>query len=166
MKALFTGHRSLTSELECRRIVNQLIDAALERDVVHFYCGMARGTDLIAGEELVKRRLKWTAAVPCEGQTFGWNKRDKNRHTELLKQCNRKVVLYPHYEEGVMQARNLWMVRRSDICLAYYNGISLFGGTYLTTEMALENNLTVIYGYYKQPLKVIEGSKQLELNLF
>ena len=44
-----------------------------------------------------------------------------------------------------MQARNLWMVKRADICLAVFNGDphGVGGGTASTVQMARDRNLLI-----------------------
>ncbi|MDB9513909.1 SLOG family protein [Kamptonema animale CS-326] len=141
MKALFTGHRYITSAWN--REINHLINLALECNVNEFFVGMALGSDQVAAEILTKRKLNWTAVVPCGDQAELWKPRQRSHYKRLLSAANRTVTLYPTYSPGVMQARNLWMVKRSQICLAVWSGNDS-GGTALTVSMAKEHNLTII----------------------
>jgi hypothetical protein len=48
---------------------------------------------------------------------------DSFRHyKKLLARVTKQVTLYSDYSRGVLQARDLWMVKRSDICLAVFSG--------------------------------------------
>jgi len=62
-----------------------------------------------------------------------------------------------------MQARNLYMVKQSEICLAMYDG-NIFGGTALTVQMAKQNQ-KLIFQCNPQTNKfsVDEPSNQLSL---
>jgi uncharacterized phage-like protein YoqJ len=123
--------------------INQLIDIAWERGVTKFFNGMALGTDQLAAEVLIERQLHWTAVIPCKDQDRLWSLQQKLKYQELLKSASNKIVLYPEYAPGVMQARNQWMVKHSDICLAIYDG-RLSGGAALSVNLAIAHNLPVI----------------------
>ncbi|MTJ14740.1 DUF1273 domain-containing protein [Anabaena sp. UHCC 0187] len=140
MKAFFTGHRDIVN---IKDGINQLIDIAWERGVTEFMNGMALGVDQEAAEILIERELNWTAVIPCQNQDRLWSPQQKLKYQELLKSASNKIVLYPEYTPGVMQARDIWMVKHSDICLAVYDG-RLTGGAALTVNLAIAHNLPVI----------------------
>jgi hypothetical protein len=62
--AMITGHRWFKYDIK----VDKLITMALNQGVTKFLCGMALGTDQVAAEILVRRKLKWTAVIPCADQ--------------------------------------------------------------------------------------------------
>ncbi len=140
MKAFFTGHRNIK---DIKDGINQLIDMALERGIREFMNGMALGTDQEAAEVLIERELNWTAVIPCENQDRLWSLQQKLKYKQLLKSASNKIVLYPEYAPGVMQARDIWMVKHSDICLAVYDG-RLTGGAALTVNLAIAQYLPII----------------------
>ena len=140
--ALFTGHRYLKSNQTNINGINKLIDYAIGLSVEKFYVGVARGSDLLCAEILSYRELKWTAIIPCNDQTELWNHQDKQRYNQVLNKANNQIILYDKYSTGVMQARNNWMVKHSDICLAIYDG-SRTGGTALTVNYAMSNSQPV-----------------------
>ncbi len=140
MKAFFTGHRNIVNITDR---ITQLIDVALERGITEFLNGMALGVDQEAAQVLIERQLSWTAVIPCKDQDKLWSTQQKLKYQELLKSASNKIVLYPKYAPGVLQARNQWMVRHSHICLAVYDG-RLTGGTALSVNMAIAHNLPVI----------------------
>ncbi|MBE9256581.1 SLOG family protein [Dolichospermum sp. LEGE 00246] len=160
MKAFFTGHRNID---DIKDPINQLIDIALKRGVTEFFNGMALGTDQLAAEVLIKRKLNWTAVIPCKDQDRLWSLQQKVKYKELLKSASNKIVLYPEYAPGVMQARDQWMVKYSDLCLAVYDG-RLTGGTALSVNLATVKNILIIqFNPRTLEIKVIEPQ---QLSLF
>ncbi|MBS9396027.1 MAG: DUF1273 domain-containing protein [Dolichospermum sp. LBC05a] len=160
MKAFFTGNRDITN---IKDGINQLIDMALERGVTEFFNGMALGTDQQAAEVLIERQLHWTAVIPCKDQDRLWSLQQKLKYQELLKSASNKIVLYPEYTPGVMQARNQWMVKHSHICLAVYDN-RLTGGAALSVNIATVKNILIIqFNPRTLEIKVIEPQ---QLSLF
>jgi len=159
MKAFFTGHRDITN---IKDGINQLIDMALERGVTKFFNGMALGTDQLAAEVLIERQLHWTAVIPCQNQDRLWTLQQKLKYKELLKSASNKIVLYPEYTPGVMQARNQWMVKHSHICLAVYDS-RLTGGAALSVNIAIAHHLPIIQFNPKTLEIVVIEPKQLSL---
>lgn len=159
--AFFTGHRYITVFYKSE--INKLIDMALNQGVSEFLCGMAVGTDLLAAECLIDRTLSWTAVIPCADQCKRWPIHQQQRYRRLLDQAKQKIVLNPKYKDGVMQARNLYMVKHSEICLAMYDG-SKSGGTALTIRMA-QGHLKLIYqcNPHTNQFSIDEPSNQLRL---
>lgn len=144
MKAFFTGHRYVDGDIPNWHIgIKKLIDYSAKRGVKHFYSGMALGADQLAASLLIKYGFKWTAVVPCPDQDKLWFPKQQRHYKKLLKSATEQVVLYPEYSRGVMQARNAWMVKRSQICLAIWDGRDE-GGTFMTVNMARSHNLPIL----------------------
>ena len=143
--AMITGHRWFTNY---KPPIDKLITMAITQGVKHFLCGMALGTDQVAAELLVSRGLKWTAVIPCPNQDEFWKPRQRSHYRKLLEQATKQVTLYPEYSQGVMHGRNLWMVKRSELCLAVFSGDphGVGGGTASTVKLARDRNL-LIYQY-------------------
>ena len=139
-KAFFTGHRHIDY---LHKQINQMIDYALQLGTKEFYCGMALGADQIAAELLIRRKLKWTAVIPCTDQDEKWTRKQRSHYHKLLESAPKQITLYPEYKPGCMQARNLWMVKRSDLCLAVWDGRNE-GGTAMTVNAAIAHNLPII----------------------
>ena len=87
---VFTGHREIDSDFSAEKL-SQAIDECIARGCVDFYCGMAKGFDLLAGAEILKR-----------------------------KRAGKKVRL-TYYTKWCMMKRNEYMVDRSDVMIAYLN---------------------------------------------
>lgn len=162
--AMITGHRWFEYDIK----VDKLITMALNQGVTKFLCGMALGTDQIAAEILVRRKLKWTAVIPCADQHKLWKPHQQSHYKKLLEQATEQRCLYQTYSAGVMQARNQWMVNRSDICLAVFSGDphGVGGGTASTFKMARARNL-LIYQYIPAESRfvILEPAHQ-QLSLF
>lgn len=163
--AMITGHRWFT---KYNTPVDNLITMAVNQGVTHFLCGMALGTDQIAAEVLSIRGLKWTAVIPCADQDKLWKPRERSHYRKLLSKATKQITLYPEYRAGVMHARNLWMVKRADICLAVFSGDphGVGGGTASTFKMARDRNL-LIYQYIpgNSKYEIIEPAYQ-QMSLF
>ena len=161
--AMITGHRWFNH----RPPIEKLITMALNQGVSHFLCGMALGVDQVFAEALIHHQLKWTAVIPCADQDKLWKPRERSHYRKLLNQSTKQVILYNEYSLGVMQARNLWMVKRADICLAVFSGDphGVGGGTATAVKMARDRNV-LIYQYIPAESKfaiIHPDSKQLSL---
>lgn len=162
--AMITGHRWFEYDIK----VDKLITMALNQGVTKFFCVMALGTDQIAAEILIRRKLKWTAVIPCADQHKLWKPRQQSHYQKLLAQATEQKCLYQTYSTGVMHARNQWMVNRSDICLAVFEGdrYGRGGGTASTFKMARARNL-LIYQYIPSESRfVILEPRHHQLSLF
>jgi uncharacterized phage-like protein YoqJ len=142
ISACFTGHRTASRSAHYKD-AEKLIQMAIARGINHFYCGMALGFDQIAAEVLVDHQLSWQAVVPCLDQDAKWSNSQKQKYHKLLKQADKKVVLFAQYSNGVMQARNEFMIKRSQLLLAFWDG-SQTGGTFHTVSLALAKNIPII----------------------
>jgi|AGSF01.1.fsa_nt_gi Predicted Rossmann fold nucleotide-binding protein involved in DNA uptake len=162
--AMVTGHRWFVY----RTPIDKLITMAVNQGVTHFLCGMAIGADQTFAKALIDRNLKWTAVIPCADQDKLWKPHQRSHYRKLLDQATKQVILYPGYCPGVMQARNLWMIKRADLCLAIFSGdpCGVGGGTATTVKMARDRNL-FIYQYIPAESKftIIEPAYQ-QMSLF
>ncbi len=153
----FTGHRpsklpwgSREDDLRCLDLKMDIVQALVdlyERGYRNFYCGMAEGCDLYFAESVLLLRqvhpdVSLHAAVPCRTQADRWTAEQQHRYRELLRQCDSVTVLQEEYIPGCMMARNRFMVNRSTVLLACYNGEP--GGTRNTILYAKEQGLEII----------------------
>lgn len=138
-KACVTGHRNINNtQINCKA-VNKLIDLAINNGIEQFLVGMSRGADFRFAEVLSERKLNWVAVIPCLEQTILWTTEDRNHHLHLLKFPSDMIILTDFYKQGVMQARNKYMVDNSELLLAIYDD-SEKGGTAHTVKSAIEQN--------------------------
>ena len=147
----FTGHRpdklSQDSEDELRLRLQQRIIQAISEGYTIFYCGMALGTDIIAGELVVSLRqqypeLQLIAVIPFPEQSRGWPQSWRTRWNRLMRRADEKVILYPRFVRGCYHARNRYMVDHAEKVIAVYDG-SQEGGTHMTITYARRKGVPV-----------------------
>jgi uncharacterized phage-like protein YoqJ len=153
----FTGHRpdklpwgADEGDPRCVDLKNRIaaaLEEAYEKGMRHFICGMALGADLYfceAALDLRRRRPCVTveAAIPCEEQAARWSERDRNRYFALVKDCDYETMVQHHYDRGCMLRRNRYMVDRSSMLIAAYDG--LLGGTMYTLAYAMKKGLEIV----------------------
>ena len=82
------------------------------------------------------------AAIPCEEQAERWRERDRDRYFALVKACDYETMVQHHYDKGCMLRRNRYMVDRSSMLIAAYDG--MLGGTMYTLSYAMKKGLEII----------------------
>lgn len=123
INCVFTGHRILEEDFSPRSLKKE-IKKLIEKGIVTFYNGMAMGFDLLAAEAVLYYKKKYpqirlVACVPCYEQEKNYNEKDKKRYVSILKKADEKITLSNYYFKGCMQARDRYMVDRSDVMIAY-----------------------------------------------
>ncbi|MFQ7453790.1 MAG: SLOG family protein [Flavonifractor plautii] len=134
----FTGHRPEKLPwredegdprcLELKARLAGAVEAAYEKGMRHFLCGMARGADFYCCEAalaLRERRPGVTveAVIPCEEQAARWRERDRERWFSLVERCDNETMLQHHYDRGCMLRRNRYLVDHSAMLIAVYDGM-------------------------------------------
>ena len=153
----FTGHRpdkfDFPFETDCpeyHRFNDRLCTAVadmIEKGCTKFYCGMAQGFDISAGEyiALIKQRntaLKLIGVVPFVGQEKGWSRDWQQRYHALLEKCDEVITLNDGYVKWAYDQRNRYMVDRCRYVLTYFDGSK--GGTGNTVTYAVKNGREVL----------------------
>ena len=128
-----------------RREVEGLIEEGYEC----FITGMADGADVDFASMVLSLRedgkaITLEAALPfplrsCKRQNAYHQKRDW-----ILQECDRSHVVSPYYHKGCMQKRNCYMVDRSHLILAIWNGCEK-GGTWNTIQYAKSKGKEIRY---------------------
>jgi uncharacterized phage-like protein YoqJ len=123
------------------------LDEAYRKGYRHFICGMAQGSDFYfceAAQDLRDRRPGVTveAAIPCEGQADRWAERDRERYLRLVGLCDFETVVQHQYDRGCMLRRNRYMVDRSALLIAAFDGS--MGGTMYTITYAMRHGVDVV----------------------
>ena len=154
----FTGHRpdklpwgSDEDDPRCRDLKDRLtaaLEAAYEKGYRHFICGMALGCDFYFCEAALalregRRGVTVEAAIPCEEQAARWRERDRRRYFSLVERCDFETMVQHRYSQGCMQRRDRYMVDRSGLLIAAYDGMTL-GGTMYTLTYALRQGLETV----------------------
>lgn len=153
----FSGHRpeKMPFAANANSYAFQQFHNALTRTVYdaihsgynHFITGMSRGMDLWAAQEVIAYReaypeLVLEAAVPFLGQESLWSEQDQALYNAVREACDSVVILSPEHRPNVMHQRNRYMVDRSSLLIAAYDGTA--GGTRYTVEYARSRGLQII----------------------
>ena len=74
-------------------------------------------------------------AIPDVNQTLKWNDKDKNRHSAILQRADETNYISGRNIADSMLKRNRYMVDKSELVIAVFNGIEK-GGTWYTINYA------------------------------
>ena len=153
----FSGHRPAKlpwgadeNDPRCFDLKQELaarLQGIYEAGYRHFICGMAAGCDLYFAEAVLALRRRCPevtleAAIPCDGQADSWPAPLRLRYEALVADCDEVSLLQHTYTPGCMQRRNRYMVERSSLLLACYDGQP--GGTMNTILFARRRGCRVI----------------------
>lgn len=120
--------------------------AITEYGITHFISGMAIGVDLDFAETVLKLKVKYPitleCAIPCPNQTIKWKDTDKLRYESILKSADKVSIISDRYTPDCMLKRNRYMVEKSELVIAVFNGIEK-GGTWYTINCARETNTAI-----------------------
>ena len=130
------------------RLQDEIIRLA-DQGCTDFYCGMARGVDLLAGEALLSLRrlspqLKLIAVLPFPKQTYYWEDGWILRYNRVLHQCSAVHTISPVYRTGCFAQRNRYMVDHSDRVIAVTAAGTTGSGTAMTVRYAEQRHKPVI----------------------
>ena len=151
-----TGHRPKSlpwgydetkqSCIDFKKDLHQKFLYALNLGKKCFLTGMAEGFDMIGTEILIQLRkehkqIKIIAVVPCKNQEIKWSEKQQQRYKNILKECNEIIILSDVYTPTCMNDRNKYMVDKSSLVIACFNGKS--SGTGNTIKLAQMNNCQI-----------------------
>lgn len=157
----FTGHRSEKlpkgDALKHLRIkLSKEIEKAIQDGCNTFLFGGAYGWDLMAAEEVIKKRavidfnnpryIRLIAIIPFEEQAVRYSLSDHELYYEIMSKCDDVITLNTHYNSHCYAQRNQYMVERSSRVICYWNGQAR-SGTAQTIHMAEKENLEIINLY-------------------
>ncbi|MBQ8196982.1 MAG: DUF1273 family protein [Clostridia bacterium] len=141
----FTGHRTLGADINERKIKTE-IKKLIKDGFDTFLCGMAIGFDITAGKIIAKLKkknnLKLIACIPCENQSSRYDKKQKEDYDYILSVADDVVLISKEYTPSCMQKRNIYMVDRCSVVLAYLRQER--GGTVNTVKYAKKVGKEVI----------------------
>ena len=153
----FTGHRPMKLPwgmnendprcIELKAELSARLEGAYELGYRKFVCGMAIGCDMYFAEAVLALREAhpdvWLeATIPCGGQPKRWNKKERTRYNLLIDSADEVNVLQIEYTSDCMMKRNRYMVDKSSMLIACFDGRP--GGTMSTVLYAQRAGLDVI----------------------
>lgn len=141
-RCCFTGHRPeklKTPEKRLAILLEEEIKKAVAGGSTTFITGMARGTDIIAGEIVLRLReqddrLKLICALPHPGFGQHWGGGWTERFERVLAAADLARTICPSFSYAAYQARNEWMINHSSLVIGVFNGER--GGTKNTLSYA------------------------------
>jgi len=133
----FTGHRPEKLLIpydeeaplfrQFRAVLKKQILEAIDRGATDFYNGMAKGTDLLAGELVLELselfpQLRQHAVCPYAGQPNSYPVDWLRRFTRVLNRAASLTVLHETYTRGCFHERNCYLVDHADLVIAAFDG--------------------------------------------
>lgn len=148
-RCCFTGHRPdkmIQGEKEIKALLEAAIDNAIADGYVTFITGMAMGTDIWAAEIVLDKKRKnkelhLICALPHPGFDSKRSFVEKIRFLKILKKADIVREISNQYFRSCYQKRNEWMVDRSSLVIAVFNGEP--SGTKNTVVYALRKGVEV-----------------------
>ena len=149
-RCCFTGHRPdkmMYGENDIKPLLEKAIDDAIAKGYVTFITGMAMGVDIWAAEIVLDRKktnkdIHLICALPHPNfesrRSFG----EKQRFNKIIKSSDLVKEISRHYFTGCYQVRNEWMVDRSNLVIAVFNGQK--SGTKNTVDYAKRKGIRVV----------------------
>lgn len=146
----FTGHRPgkmNLSEQEIKTRLDVALEELIQKGYHTFITGMAQGFDLYAAEMVVEKmktypNLRLIGASPYDGFEAHYGSIAGMRYRRIQNYMEQIFYIREHYSRFCFQERNIWMVDRSSVVLAAYNGFG--GGTKNTIDYANKKRVQVI----------------------
>ena len=116
------------------------IEELIENSYTYFISGGALGVDQDFAEAVLRAkqihaRIELEIAVPCRNQAARWSEAEQLRYRSILERADCVNILSEQYTRYCMLKRNEYMVDKSDLILAYWNGDEN-GGTWYTMTYA------------------------------
>lgn len=148
--ACFTGHRDIPDELvpKVMKGLASVIARAIDKGYDRFICGGALGFDTLAAISVLEYRkmhpdIQLLLAIPCSTQSNAWSAKDKEIYHHIVSEADEVRILADQYTRGCMQTRNMFMVDRSSLCIAWLTSMN-GGGTMNTVKYALKQSVQII----------------------
>lgn len=149
-RCCFTGHRPNKlnySESEIKPLLETAVDNAISNGYVTFITGMAEGVDIWAAEIVLEKKKQNDALhLICAVPHPDFEKRrgffEERRYDRIIKNADYVTTISDHYYKACYQKRNEWMVDRSSLVIAVWNGTA--SGTKNTVVYAKRQGIDVI----------------------
>ena len=135
----FTGHRRMSSPVDVKTVLKQVIEEKINEGYYDFLSGMALGFDSVAAQTVLELKkvypvIRLFCIVPCGDQDKNFTATEKKCYRSLLQQADDVIVLQETYSRGCMHVRNRFLVDHSSCVIAYLTRKN--GGTAYTVSYA------------------------------
>jgi uncharacterized phage-like protein YoqJ len=135
------------SEFEVKKLLEKAVDEAIGNGFTTFISGGSRGVDLYAAEIVIEKRennpyIELIVALPHPDFEKRWGIDDRLLYEYALKNADYVKMVSDHYYKGCYQVRNRYMVDRSSLVIAFYNGAA--GGTRNTMMYAEKMEVRIV----------------------
>lgn len=152
----FTGHRPQAfpwgyneGDPRCislkHRLKGEILCAIHDHDIHYFLSGMAQGVDTWAAETVLELQRDYSifleCVLPCRDQAIRWPYESRRRYHSILQRCHQVTLLQSQYSSDCFQRRNRYMIDRSGLVIAVWNGTP--SGTGSTVQYAKSNGRLV-----------------------
>ena len=129
--ACFTGHRPEKIPFDTGvKFFREALESVLylhameaaEQGYDTFLCGMQRGIDVWAGNQILRLKekmpnLRLICVSPFSGERESRQPRDRFDYDRLVDACDGYIVLQKGYDKGCFAKRNRFMVERSSLII-------------------------------------------------
>ncbi len=135
--------------IQYKELLLQSIEKLILNGYDTFITGMADGADLDFAVCVLHHKKRYPhiileAALPYPARPTKRPHPPTEKRASILTLCDRVHEVSPYYHTGCMQKRNVFMVDKSDLILAVWNGIEK-GGTWNTIRYARQKNKPIQY---------------------
>ncbi|MDD4290673.1 MAG: SLOG family protein [Clostridia bacterium] len=134
--------------IKLKHDINCVLEELLRRGYMHFLNGMALGSDTFMLEALLLYKKRYPdifieAVIPCLDQACKWSNADRERYERNKLQCDLVGIYAPRFDDDCMKKRNEEIVKRCDLLVACWDGVTS-GGTQQTVNLAIVRNKPII----------------------
>lgn len=125
------------------------IEMLIKSGYKNFITGMADGVDIDFAKQVIYFRdreedVTLEAALPYPVRPSKIITDYSEERDHILRLCDEQRIVTPCYHNGCMQKRNRYMVDKSDVVLAVWNG-KCSGGTWNTIQYACKKGKPIRY---------------------
>ena len=145
----FTGHRKISKNqiTFVRRRTKEEVFKCIDNGYEIFYTGGALGFDIIATQIVLDAKkfyphVKLRLILPCINQTDNRKQENIDEYNKIIAQADSVEYISQEYQKGCMHERNIIMVDRSSLCIAYLKHKN--SGTFYTVTYAADNLVDII----------------------
>ncbi len=143
-KCCFTGRRNIPNEYIdsiCRELEKEVLKA-INEGYTCFLSGFASGADLMAAQTVINLRSEKGGI--CLEAYLPYAQRERSKSiSDILSQCDRKVICSDVYYTGCYHKRNRCMVDQCQKLIAITDGKE-GGGTGYTIDYARKKNIDIV----------------------